>query len=1114
MSDDSTEKAAIPAAAAAAAPPASASPGPTDNDTNTSMGAQPLSSDALKAGDPISDQLIQRLGKLEKYEHKLAEVARVYRNLNTARKAVENVLKLHTPVQSIADTEELEAHLSNLNLKTQYAGEQIGALTELDKNNRAKILELESQLNGLKSVEMEKAQLAKELEKVGKERKVVEGQLERSNQKLKLDVGNLETQLKTLRGKLEDSEKQSREQEQTMESIDALAERLLSLVSEHGDVETDGVLRKLCASLVDRLGAPEGLVTVGELEAAVVNAGESHLQEMAQLKDIMRKEMDASEQRSKDLVKEKDELVGQVDLLKAEADKFRQEIEVLKTGSERIASEPAAPSGADELTLQRVNEIIVAAVSHRLVPSAAAAVETQTPSPKPAQQQQQQQQQQGGGKNKNKKKRKGTVSSGTPSKASSPAAPVPAKIADGQQAEVAASKAEIDRLVSLVEAISVSTEKACAATEQPSKEAEELAAELRSTIDGLQTQLKEQQQMAEDSQTAAKEQVAKLEQRISELEKDLGDAVDARDALQKELLEKSGQMKDVVEQLESTKAMAGKVPELDKQVQDAQATVQRLEGELEEGRKKLAQAESELIAVQNTCATLKQNLGDAEKERVQLASSLAKAQGASIRMESQHKELQAQLGSEKKRAETTQAALDALDAEHTRTLNTLETQAKATREAERQLAEVRSTVSGLEEHVRAVDADLANSREQFAEKSRLLAQTTAQLQEMQYAVEKERRTARISADEAAKELAGVREQLAEVRRLAKEQRAGDQKEIEKLRDQLGDLDQFASQASQVERLQAQQTEKEAELETLRTSLRSTEEMQTALQVEVDRLRDVERDFKTAKEQLDRVTEERKLSEQRWKRLHRDLKEEVRRLHRERQAVQQNVPNSASGGGPLSPLPSTSPTRQSGGQQQQQHVGSTAVEGSGVPSVSSASSRSNSMTLASVSSLLRAATGNAAASTANGGIAGRRGSAQPQSSSPSLFGSRPGRFPHQQQHQETASSNVSENTVAIGASHSDTFAGNHHKSLQMADGSNNNAGSSGVHTRTSSNAGSSSDSVFGQEDFRADNVNVEYLRNVLFRFFNDKERRPQLVPVLSMLLHCKIDDIKQIQLMLQ
>ncbi|KAJ2796694.1 hypothetical protein H4S07_006145, partial [Coemansia furcata] len=92
-----------------------------------------LTSDKLQVGDTVSEALLIRLGKLEKYEHKLAEVARVYRNLNTARKAVETVLKRLTPVQSIADVEELEAHLSNLNSKSQYAGEQIGALTELDK---------------------------------------------------------------------------------------------------------------------------------------------------------------------------------------------------------------------------------------------------------------------------------------------------------------------------------------------------------------------------------------------------------------------------------------------------------------------------------------------------------------------------------------------------------------------------------------------------------------------------------------------------------------------------------------------------------------------------------------------------------------------------------------------------------------------------------------------------------------------------------------------------------------------------------------------------------------------------------------------------------------------
>ncbi|KAJ2877648.1 hypothetical protein FB639_003667 [Coemansia asiatica] len=460
-----------------------------------------------------------------------------------------------------------------------------------------------------------------------------------------------------------------------------------------------------------------------------------------------------------------------------------------------------------------------------------------------------------------------------------------------------------------------------------------------------------------------------------------------------------------------------------------------------------------------------------------------------------------QLDSEKKRAEQTQADLDALRIEHTQTLKDAVNQLKMAEEAERQLAEVLSTVASLEVHVRAVDADLANSREQFAEKSRLLAQATQQQQEMQYVVDKERRSARISADEAAKEIANVREQLAEVRRLAKEQKADDQKVIEKLRDQLGDLDQWANQASLVERLQAQVAEKEAELETLRSNLRSSEESLTALQIEVDRLRDVERDFSAVKEQLDRVAEERKLSEQRWKRLHRDLKEEVRRLHRERQSMQSASNTNA----PLSPLPSTSPTRQSDiqkqqQQQQQQQFNAGGAEGNGVAGPSSGSSRSNSMTLASVSSLLRAATGNAAASTANGGIiSGRRGSAQPplqSSSSPSssVLG-RPARFPHQP-NQGSLPSSYTDNTVALGTSQSDT------------------GGSSAVHTRSSSNAGSSSDSVFGHDDFRADNVNVEYLRNVLFKFFNDKERRPQLVPVLSMLLHCKTDDIKQIQLMLQ
>ncbi|KAJ2797533.1 hypothetical protein H4R21_004285, partial [Coemansia helicoidea] len=70
------------------------------------------------------------------------------------------------------------------------------------------------------------------------------------------------------------------------------------------------------------------------------------------------------------------------------------------------------------------------------------------------------------------------------------------------------------------------------------------------------------------------------------------------------------------------------------------------------------------------------------------------------------------------------------------------------------------------------------------------------------------------------------------------------------------------------------------------------------------------------------------------------------------------------------------------------------------------------------------------------------------------------------------------------------------------------------TRSSSSAGSLASDAHSAADTGAyESVNVEYLRNVLFRFFNDKERRPQLIPVLSNLLNCPVDDIKQIQVQL-
>ncbi|PIA14199.1 hypothetical protein COEREDRAFT_82878 [Coemansia reversa NRRL 1564] len=272
---------------------------------------------------------------------------------------------------------------------------------------------------------------------------------------------------------------------------------------------------------------------------------------------------------------------------------------------------------------------------------------------------------------------------------------------------------------------------------------------------------------------------------------------------------------------------------------------------------------------------------------------------------------------------------------------------------------------------------------------------------------------------------------------------------------------------------------------MRSSLQQTEESRTALQVEADRLRDMERDLASAKEQLERVVDERRLSEQRWKRVHRDLKEEVRRLHRERQSSM-TFANLQ----PLSPgsAPSVAP------------AGSGNGFGASTSSLSP-SGRSNSMTAASVSSLLRAATGNAATTTTGLGSSARRTSVQSHSLLPV------GRAASGSSGNGKQDYGHESRTVEGGPGPVVAAAGRPRSRTRSEHSSNH-------HTRSSSNAGSVSSEALSYDDGRFEAINVEYLRNVLFRFFNDKERRPQLVPVLSNLLNCKTDDIKQIQLLLQ
>ncbi|KAJ1954631.1 Golgin imh1, partial [Linderina pennispora] len=899
-------------------------PGTGSTNGDASTPAAKLTSDTLKPGDVVTEQFLMRLAKLEKYEHKLAEVARVYRNLNTARKAIEVVLKKLTPVQSIADVDELEAHLSNLNMKSQYAGEQIGALTELDKVNRTKISDLESKLASLQSADDERQRLAKELDQITKERKVVEGQLERSNQKLKIDI-------EALRSKQAELETQG-------QTADALAEKLCGLIgNEAEDLTANENLAALRALLVEKCGLPEGFASASELEAAKKDAEEigARLEEAKKAQDSLELDLAKAKEQYHQLGEEKDktvsdlnatlqakddavqqaeskanELSGQIESLKNDHDtkakaveelsqkleaetraKHEAEEQAAKLSGEIAALEakadapPPSPPVADAsattapLTIERVESIISAALAHNLAAKASHGAD-----PNHSSHQQPQQQQGGGGsKKKGKGKRKASKSvSVVPSTATAEPS--------GAPDPVLVTKEEIDRLIGLVESAGIKAQPREASAAEPAVVHNDTKlVELQRTIDDLSLQLDEARKAEKAANDASTAQAEKLQTEISHLEESLKAAEIERNGLQEQLSAKETEMRQLVgrlekqltdvegqaqaakekqaaridelntalndaranmdalskkhtdeaelqtkeaeamaSKLEAAEKLASEVPTLKTKCDEVRAAATKLEGELRDHKAKLEEAES----------ALKKANSSFKDERSRLASSLAKAQGNNARLEGQQQDLQSKLAKasgeraqEKQRADSAESSLEQARTSMAKAREDASAAARQIADKDKQIAEIQGKLAELEEHVRTVDDDLANSRELFSEKSRVLAQTTSQLQEAQYALEKAKRANKAAAENAAKELDSVREALAEARQQAKEQASRDQAEIGKLRAQLGTFDQQAKQASQVERLEAEQAERMAELETLRSNLQRSDEQQAALQVE-------------------------------------------------------------------------------------------------------------------------------------------------------------------------------------------------------------------------------------------------------------------------------------------
>ncbi|RHZ64552.1 hypothetical protein Glove_322g15 [Diversispora epigaea] len=81
----------------------------------------------------------EKLNKLKKYEDRFPELANSYKKLLNEKKAIELVLRKNSHLEGITDVEAFEAHLRNLNMKDEMRLQEIKRITQINDETKRQI---------------------------------------------------------------------------------------------------------------------------------------------------------------------------------------------------------------------------------------------------------------------------------------------------------------------------------------------------------------------------------------------------------------------------------------------------------------------------------------------------------------------------------------------------------------------------------------------------------------------------------------------------------------------------------------------------------------------------------------------------------------------------------------------------------------------------------------------------------------------------------------------------------------------------------------------------------------------------------------------------------------
>ncbi|KAJ1918923.1 Golgin imh1 [Mycoemilia scoparia] len=1016
-------------------------PQPTENAAQSMV-------EGLSVGMPLTEDLIARLGKVEKYEKKLTDLARAYKGLNAARRKIEIVLQKETPISSIVESEDLENYLKGLNTKAQLSHKEISRLTESEKLLQGMARQLRTSLSNEKEAYSElqehKVQLQRDLDLSRKEMQVMKGQLTRLREKSTVDNASLKEKVDVLTSENVSLQAKCARLNQNQDSkptlqicVDQLVEYIES--EDNKDVINDDRLAKLREALEipsdkDTVSLNEFNETKKKLDELTKISNdyndlntekyrlENELKKVTSSKESIEEEYSTLKTDLEINKKEVSELKEKIAKKEKQLDDYAKELDVAKSkvkGSDsnsQKSTDKERPKEQEsknktELSEQKIKEIVKACLTNKLQIIDDNKTKQQSPA--------QASNKSGKKKGKSAKNQNNNMLGSGSIQATHGEAKALFELLEELRKQGIADKDNESN--SAGENINIDS-KDIAVLRQNLHEATEKHATLEKEIktivserDELEVDLK----LTKDELDKAKQQLKNEEAKLQGLQTsydDLGSKYKNTETKYNEAKKESATLKEQVETAQ-------------KELKDVKTRIADLEKQTEEYKNEKKFSRGEVAKLRATIDALRTEKGMVSEKLESAKTAATKAELELKRRDDQLRRLKEELADQTNLTKQFQEQL-------TKAEGDLASFQEASDEAHSKVQGKENEINQLKKKVDGLQKNIENHSKQISEKEYFAAQQEVRVKELETEIAEQKQAIQDEADRAKESINELLEEARFTQKSLNETIDEKDRQIDSLQARVDELTSnkhnnidnniAKNKASQGdigrserewEEMKQRQAEAESELELMRTNLRDAEEDRVQARVKTEQLEAIKTELKQVKDQLSWSNENYKVREDRWRQIIQGLKNELRQLQHKLRAQESST------------KPASSPA---------------------APNNDQLSSLKDSKDNADNSE---------------------------ESIQTALFGSNPSRLVRSSYSPKTTASeqNSQQSTPSVASFSSGT-----------------------------------AENIQTKQQQTTSSANVDYLRHVLFTFVKDKHHRKQLVPVLSALLECSLDDIKILQ----